>query len=909
MRGCIRNSQPLAPAMPGAEMESERWRRLQDLFIAARALSANEREHLLAEYAGTDSALVDDVRSLLAADSGAGILDAPPSQVTSVATLLEDRQPGHVGAYRIVRELGRGGMGIVYLADRADGQFEQRVAIKLIESRDADDPLHRRFLAERQILATLKHPNIGRLLDGGVTEEGRPYLVMEYVDGLPITKYCDDRRLDVRARLLLFSDVCAAVQHAHQNLVIHRDLKPSNILVSSDGCVHLLDFGIAKLITPALAPAPMPVTRFDSRMMTPEYASPEQVRGESLTTASDIYSLGVLLYELLCGRRPYELTTGSPVEIATAVCEQDPAPPSLRVQRTDHVDTIETPEEAARLRDTTVERLASLLSDDLDAIVLMAMRKEPDRRYASADMLRQDIGRHLSAVPVLAHRDSRRYRFGKFLRRHRVEMSAAALVVLALVIGLSVAIVQGRRASSERDRAERALAESNGVTGFLMDLFQAGDAGTVAQADLTALELLRRGALRADELADQPLVYARLLDVIGEMSLNLGQLDEAQRRHEQALAIHRSSGQTLALASSLIHLARVHRTRGDPIRARSLVTEALGLRRAALPADHPDVAEALYELGWVSYGREQEALYRQAVAALLDAPVAAEQRVRLLQALSTNLRRQGRLADAVAADREALAVAERSFGPEHHATGYAMIHLADHIYDIEQDAATAERLYRRGIELIERQLGGASVRLIHGLNSLAKLLGDRGDGDAESVSRRALAISRSASGPDHPRNADQLHRLAYELQRRRRFAEAEQTAREALDFTTRMFGPNHQAVTSARLPLLADIYDRQRRYEEADDTYRQAFDRAARPSNVVIGQMHRDYGRMLIGRSDLARAEEQLLQSLDLLNQAYPDGHPNVDETKRALMDLYVRMDRPDAVERYRVPPGRFIPY
>ena len=889
-------------------MDPERWQRLQDLFVAARAADGEERERLLQEQALGDPELAEQARLLLAADAKPGIIDALAPQFASVAALLSDTAPVRIGAYRVVGEVGRGGAGVVYLADRADGEFQHRVAIKLIGTSDAADPLHQRFLTERQILAGLVHPNIARLLDGGIADDGRPYLVMEYVDGLPITKYCDDHRLDLQDRLRLFADVCAAVQHAHQNLVIHRDLKPGNILVSADGRVHLLDFGIAKLMNPALAAVQSPPTHHDSRMMTPEYASPEQVRGEPLTTASDIYSLGVLLYELLCGCPPYQLSTGSPAEMVTAVCEQDPERPSARARRADR----RTPSGVAQSRGTSTDRLARLLDGDLDGIVLMAMRKEPGRRYASADMLRQDIDRYLAGLPVLAHKGSRRYRLGKFLRRHRIEAIASAIVLAALLVGLSVAVIEGRRASRERDRAEQALAESTAVTNFLVELFRAGDPTDSPPAHLSARDLLQRGALRAAELSTQPIAHARLLDVIGQMSFHLGLLDEAQSRLEQAVAIRRStaSAPPLDLASSLIHLSWVHRTRRDYDTARQLVTEALDIRRAALPADHADIADALYELGWLSFGPEQERLYRQALAVLPDTAPTAERRVTWLQALSTNLRRQGRMDEAVAADRDALELAERRLGTEHHVTGYAMIHLADHVKDIVQDVEAAERLLRRGLDLVARQFGTHSVRLLHGLNSLADLLGDRGDPQAEQLYRRALAISRSATGPEHPRVADQLHNLAGELARQGRTSEAEALAREALDLSIRTLGARHQIVTTSRLPLLAEILDRQRRYVEADRTYRSAFEQVQRPSTVMIGQMHRDYGLMLLRRGDHTRAEEQLLQSLALLEVAYGDvDHANIQETKRALMELYRRWGKAELIERYRVPPGRFIPH
>jgi serine/threonine-protein kinase len=865
-------------------MDPARFQRLQSLFAAAREASDGERESVLQAQAGDDAGLIADVRALLRADAASGPMEALGAHFQPVAQVLEPARPARIGAYQIVRELGRGGMGVVYLADRADGEFRQRVAIKLIPSADATDPLHQRFLAERQILAALTHPNIARLLDGGVTDEGRPYLVMEYIDGVPITTYCETHRLDIPARLRLFMEVCAAVHHAHQNLIVHRDLKPTNILVTADGHAHLLDFGIAKLINPAFG-APAPVTRADARLMTPEYASPEQVRAESLTTASDIYSLGVLLYELLCGRGPYRLTSGSPVELATAICEQDPDPPSVR---------------QANLRDA-----------DLDSIVLMAMRKEPARRYRAADMLREDLERYLNGQPVLAHRDSRRYRFQKFLRRHRVEAAAVAMVAISLVAGLSVSLWQGRRAAVERDRAAQALAEATGITNFLMDMFQTGTPGEATPAQLSALDLLRRGAARADELSGQPVVQARLLDVVGQLWFNLGQYEEAQRRLEQAVAIRRSApgNSSLDLASSLIHLARVYRDRDRLPAAIPLVDEALGIRREALPADHPDIADALFERGRLVFGREQEGYFRQALGILSDRPETAEARVNGLHMLATNLRRQGRLEEAVTTNREALAAAERSIGPEHASTGLAMVHQADNVDDDERDAATAERLYRRGLELIERRFGANSLRLVHGLNSLGSLLGGKGDPEAEVLLRRSLAISRSASGPDHPRVADQMGRLAGEIARQGRLTEAETLAREALDLSVRLQGPRSQSVTSSRLPMLAGILNQQQRYREADEVFRVAFEQAQRPSNVIVGQMHRQYGLMLLGRKDYAGAERQLHQSLDLLVEIYSgQSHPNVQETKRALMSLYQQMGRPDEVERYRVPPGRFIP-
>jgi tetratricopeptide (TPR) repeat protein len=526
-------------------------------------------------------------------------------------------------------------------------------------------------------------------------------------------------------------------------------------------------------------------------------------------------------------------------------------------------------------------------------------------------MLRQDLERHLAGQAVLAHRGSLRYRIGKFVRRHAIEVAAASIVLVALFTGLSIAVAGNRRASLERDRAEQALAESEGVTNFLMELFRTGDPGDAPPTQLSALDLLERGARRANELADRPAVHARLLDVIGQMSLNLGRLDEAQSWLEQAVSIRRETlgSESLDLAASLIHLSWVYRARSNYNPAIARITEALQIRMRVLPEDHPEIADALYELGWLSGGPPQERLYRQALDILPDTGAIAERRITVLQALSTNLRRQARFEEAVAAGREALELAERVFGAEHHTTGYAMVHLADHVRDLEQNDTAAERLYRRGLTLMTRELGESSTRLLHGLNSLAELLGQRGDAEAESVALRALAIRRSASGPEHPQVADQLQLLASELQRQGRLREAEAVARQALALSERVLGPRHPVITNTRLPLLAEILSRQGHQTAAEQTYRTALE-LTESRSVFYGQLQRNFGLMLLRHGNFAGAEEQLLQSLSLLERWYSGStHPNVHETKRALMELYRQWGKPELVERYRVPPGRYIPY
>ncbi|MGW8266356.1 MAG: serine/threonine protein kinase, partial [Longimicrobiales bacterium] len=462
-------------------MSHDRRREVEALFEEVLDHPPAEWDRVVEELSGGDEALGQEVQKLLSAHVRAeGLLERSFNMRDAMEGEGKGRNgEGQIGKYRILQEIGRGGMGRVYLAERADGQFRRRVALKVISGADPD--LHARVVAERQILAGLEHPNIGRLLDGGGTEDGRPYLVLEYVDGLPIDVYCDRMRLSLRERLRLFLTVLKAVEHAHHNLVVHRDLKPSNILVTPSGEVKLLDFGIAKLLNPTLSGGTAPLTRAQDRALTPEYASPEQVRGEAITTSADIYSLGVVLYQILSGHRPYLLPDGVLPEMVRVICEEDPVPPSQRIaaqapaagQRGEGAKTALV--EIARARHTTTARLHRQLKGDLDAIVMKALRKEPPRRYGSVELLSQDIQHFLDGLAVEARKGSRWYRLGKWARRHRGEAVAAALVLASLVGGAGVVSWQAGVASRERDRATSALRESEEVTEFLLGLFQASD--------------------------------------------------------------------------------------------------------------------------------------------------------------------------------------------------------------------------------------------------------------------------------------------------------------------------------------------------------------------------------------------------------------------------------------------------
>lgn len=452
-------------------MSAEDRQQLKNLFHAAVDLEAGERTAFLDEVCAGRDELRGQVEKLLASHYAAGTFLAAPALVDAGVVAAEEPAGEdqatslagqRIGPYELAREIGRGGMGKVYLAVRADDHYRQQVAVKLIKRGMDTAAILRRFVMERQILANLEHPHIARLLDGGTTADGLPYFVMEHIAGRPITRYCDEQRSTTAERLELFRQVCAAVQYAHQHLVVHRDIKPSNILVTTEGVPKLLDFGIAVLLSPNRASETGEATLSMTQAMTPEYASPEQLRGQQITTASDIYSLGIVLYELLSGHRPYHLSSHQPQDIAQVISEKDPRKPSAAITVTEEVRSTEgheivviTPEAVGRAREGTIEKLRRRLTGDLDNIVLKALRKEPERRYASVQEFSEDIRRHLAGLPVSAGPDTLSYRARKFTRRHKAGVLAAAVVVITLFTATAVTTWQASIARQERDKAER----------------------------------------------------------------------------------------------------------------------------------------------------------------------------------------------------------------------------------------------------------------------------------------------------------------------------------------------------------------------------------------------------------------------------------------------------------------------
>ena len=727
-------------------MSLDRWPHVKTLFDEARQRPPGEREAFLTEACGDDIELRADVERLLEADDDAGgFFDTLGREIRGAAD--DEPLPERLGHWRVIREIGRGGMGRVLLADRADSEFVQRAAVKLVHAGLAPDLLAR-FRIERQILAQLEHAGIARLLDGGLADDGRPFLVMEYVEGEPITTYADRHRLSVADRLALFRQAGDAVAYAHRRLIVHRDIKPSNVLVTSDGGpggghgVKLLDFGIAKLLGDGDEGEG---SHTESRLMTPAYAAPEQVRGDPVTTSTDVYSLGVLLYELLTGHRPYRTSTSGRREAEQAILDATPVDPSSAVGRTEERrlpdGTVEqvTPAFISAARGTEPGRLRKRLRGDLDRVVMMALRKEPDRRYGTAEAFMRDVDRHLTGLPVEARPASIGYRTGSFVRRHRIGVATtAAVVVLALAFGTLYTIRVARErdlAQAERERAER-------VTAFLTDMLAPADD---PDADARALlVLLEPAAARAGrELQTDPAALAAVYHTLG----------------------------------------RLYRRSGRPDRAETLLQRALVLRRSLHTEPHADVAATLHALGNHFIGRD-----RDSAVAFFSA--AATMRRELSAGddhdLAWSLLQWGRMLPAGHADkeahyREALEMFGRLHGPRSREVADAM-----HEYHVlgfsDADGAGIEAAFREALAIYREVGDEESGTAIHAMHNLGLML-DRPASREESLRllRESVELGRRALPPGSPGRVTMAVNFGATLSEHGRLEEADSVLRDAVD--------------------------------------------------------------------------------------------------------------------------------
>ncbi|MDA8015971.1 MAG: tetratricopeptide repeat protein [Thermoanaerobaculia bacterium] len=821
-------------------MSPERWKRAGEVFHTILDEDPADPTDLLEHLCAGDEELAANVLDLLHAHRDAPtFIDRPAFQILPAPP---EPLPERIGSYRIVRSLGRGGMGTVYLAERDDGTFEKQVALKVLSDELALPDFQERFHRERQILARLEHPSITRLLDGGTTADGRPFLVVELVDGQPLDRFITEVEPGLDARLELFVEMCSAVHAAHQQLVVHRDLKPGNILVTAEGHPKLLDFGIAKLLSAELAGGQ---TGPSERLLTPPYASPEQIRGEAIGTTADVFGLGVLLYELLAECHPFEEERRDPARLALAIVERDPPPPSVT---------------AATLPDDLApRRWSARLRGDLDQIVQKALHKDPARRYSSAEALARDIERHRRGFPVEARGDSLTYVTVSFLRRHRLAASATATAFLVLVAATLGLWLQRSEILRERDNAET-------VSDYLVEVFAAADPGTSRGRDITAGELLDRARQRAARTDLAPATRAAFLQPIGEAYAGLGDYRAAADLLSESLEIRRASGTAEAedLADTASALGGVLLALGELERAHTLLEEAVTLLESSLGFTHPETALALSELAasHQQAGRLEEAdtAFRDALkrleegnepvarahvrhrlAALLrerDQTDSAIELLRLgledlvsvrggrpdpdvavfLRDLGTILRRQGDHDDALRRYREALAMQHELFPDGHPDIAVTLSQIAS-VTQSQGRYDEAEALFAEVVEM-RRSLLGDGHRLVgNTLLNQANLAVDRGDlSRAADLYRSAIAIQEVALPDDHLDLASSRTGLATVLSRLGEPAQAEELHRQLLDTAIRSYGERHSRVAILRNNLARSL-QAQGRLEEAHEEF------------------------------------------------------------------------------------------
>jgi len=764
-------------------------------------------------------------KSLLS-NEGKGKSSGKEIKATKTISPSSRRSPEVIGNYRIIQKLGDGGMGEVYEAEQT-APIRRRVALKVIKWGMDTDQVVARFESERQALALMDHPNIARVFDAGATEKGRPYFVMEYVKGVPITEYCDTHRLNNRQRLELFIQVCEGIQHAHQKGIIHRDIKASNVLVTiqDDRAVpKIIDFGVAKAISQRLTERTM-FTERGQLIGTPEYMSPEQAEmtGLDIDTRTDVYSLGVLLYELLIGVLPFEseeLRSAGFDEIRRKIREQEPPKPSTRLT-TPGFDT----DHAMKSRQTDLHALTKQLKGELDWITMKAMAKDRTQRYASASELAADVMRYLKHEPVIAGPPSAMYRLRKYVRRHKVGVAAASLVVLAMVVGIAGTTVGLLKAVKAERKAREEAATAQQVSDFLVALFEVSDPSEARGDTVTAREILDKGAEKIEEeLQDQPRIQSRLMETMGRVYRNLGLYALAAPILEKSLSLKRKvyGEEHLEVAAGLHTLAVLYDTQGKYQEAESSFRQSLAIKEKIFGPDHPEVAKSINSIAVVCWN-------------------------------------QGKYAEAESLFQRSLAIKEKTLGPDDPEVGNTLTNLGV-LYHLQSKFEEAEPLFKRALEISKKELGEDHPDIASSLNNLGSLYEDMGKREeAEPLYERALTIWEKALGPDHSDVGIALHNLANLYRDQGKFDKAEPYYIRSLAIWQKALGEDHPYVAYS-LRERANLYRDQEKHDEAEVLYERAleiFEKSLGPDHLNVAETLENYA-ILLRKIDRADEAEKL---------------------------------------------------
>jgi serine/threonine-protein kinase len=871
-------------------MDSTRWQRIQSLFHDATDLPQSERRSFLHAACTDDPELASEVIALLEQDSGSdSLLDR---KLADVAHHTLDR-PGDIslkdfGPYRILGVLGEGGMGVVYLAERSD--LGNQVAIKVLRDAWLSPSRRERFASEQRTLAQLNHPSIAQLYDADTLPDGTPWFVMERVEGVPLTEYCEKHHCTLEERLQLFRSVCEAVQFAHSNAVIHRDLKPSNILVKDNGTVRLLDFGIAKQIEDLNVPVDQTMTGL--RLMTPAYASPEQVRGERVGIQTDVYSLGVILYELLTGQLPFDLSNLTPAEAATVITEHDPGKPSVAAKRATSNASIPTVDNAAW--------------SDLDVLCLTAMHKESQRRYRSVEALIRDVDHFLAGQPLEARADTVGYRIAKFARRNRRPVIATALafaVVLGMVVFFTLRLAKARNlAEAEARRTQR-------IQQFMMNLFQGGDEAAGPATDMKVITMMDRGVQQAQALSADPRDQADLYATLGSIYQKLGKLDRAESLLQQALDQRKRlfGPDSTEVAESLVALGELRSDQAQYEPAEKSIRQGLEIEKRHLPPDNSSVLAAETALGSVLASRGN---YDQAVQ-VLDAAVKAQSGPGMpatpglansLSELANAHYEAGHYKIADPLFRRVLDMHRQLYGPRHPLVAADLGDLGA----VQQDLgyySEAEKFCRQALEISQSYYGPEHPKTAADLTALARaLLYQNKFDDATAMLQQSLAIQEHVYGPIHPAVAEAVNELGNVASMRNNYDEAGKQYRRVVEIYRSVYG-NHHYLVAIALSNLAYNDMNKKDYVRAEGQFREVvrlFTETLGTNNVNTGIAHIKLGRTLLRENKFADAQVETLAGYEnLIKQANP-GTSYLRAARRDLAADYDAMNQPEKAAKYK---------
>jgi serine/threonine-protein kinase len=873
-------------------MDSVRWERIQGLFHEAASLPSPEQHSFLIAARGEDTALLDQVQGMLEEDvRSSSLLDRGLAQAAHEA-LGETAQSfsaiKEFGPYRIKEPLGEGGMGVVYLAERRD--LGSLVAIKLLRDAWLSPARRERFTAEQRTLAQLNHPSIARLYDADTLGDGTPWFVMEYVEGVPLTEYCKQHKSSIEQRLQLLRSVCEAVQYAHSHAVIHRDLKPSNILVKNDASVRLLDFGIAKQME--ALDATVDQTRTGLRLMTPAYAAPEQIRGEAIGVHTDVYSLGVILYELLSGVLPFDLSKRTPGEAESIIVQQNPEKPSVAAKRVGQAP-------GAALS------AGKAAWADIDVLCLTAMHKDPARRYRSVEALIRDIDHYLKAEPLEARPDTLRYRLGKFVLRNRRPVAIAAVVV-AVIAGMGIFFTV--RLAKARNAALAEAARTQRIQHFMMNLFQGGDEAAGPADALRVSTLLDRGVQEAQSLNNDPKVQAELYQNLGDIYEKLGKFNRADPLLTSALEQRKNlfGPASPEVAESLVALGLLRDSQAKLDDAEKLVRQGLDIDKRRLPPNHPAIAKATATLGKVLTDRGQfdQAIqvFDTAVKLQSASGTATPDLANSLSLLADAHYLDGHFKIADSLYRRVLDMHRQLYGDRHPL-------VADDLGDlgsVQQDLGyytEAEKFFRQSLDIDESYYGKDSPITATGLNTLGRsLLYQNRFTDATDLLQQALAIRERVYGPVHPSVASTLNELGGMALHTEHYDEAEKLFRRMGDIYRQIYGEHHYLVALADSQL-GSLYSAEKEYARAEPMFREAvrlYSETLSPDHLNTGIARIKLGRTLLRENRFTEAQVETLAGYNILIK---QANPAVSFLRNARTDLaaeYDALKQPDKAAQFR---------